>query len=43
MLIVGDTSVIAAVYGPIQAKARMEKVEEATIEVIFKDTSGIQS
>ncbi|RDD40850.1 Exosome complex component RRP46 [Trichoplax sp. H2] len=39
----GDTSVIAAVYGPVQAIAKMEKLEEATVEVIFRDTSGLQS
>ncbi|CAM9969530.1 unnamed protein product [Ectocarpus fasciculatus] len=40
----GNTSVLAAVYGPAPAKAlRMERPEGATLDVSFKPESGITS
>lgn len=40
----GNTSVLAAVYGPAPAKvARMEKADSATVDVNFKPESGITS
>lgn len=40
----GNTSVLAAVYGPAPAKAaRMEKADMATVDVNFKPESGITS
>lgn len=40
----GNTSVLAAVYGPAPAKvARMEKADRATVDVNFKPESGITS
>lgn len=40
----GNTSVLAAVYGPAPAKsARMEKADGATVEVNFKPESGMSS
>lgn len=38
----GNTSILAAVYGPAPAKlARLEKADTATVEVSFKPESGI--
>lgn len=40
----GNTSVLAAVYGPAPAKvARLEKADAATVDVNFKPESGITS
>lgn len=40
----GNTSVLAAVYGPAPAKsARMEKADRATVDVSFKPESGMAS
>ncbi|CAM9677357.1 unnamed protein product [Ectocarpus sp. 12 AP-2014] len=40
----GNTSVLAAVYGPAPAKTlRMERLEGATLDVSFKPESGITS
>lgn len=40
----GNTSVLAAVYGPAPAKvARLEKADAATVDVNFKPESGIMS
>lgn len=40
----GNTSVLAAVYGPAPAKsARMEKPDGATVDVNFKPESGMAS
>jgi len=36
----GSTQVMAAVYGPMAANARQEKIERATIEVTFTPLSG---
>jgi len=40
-LCIGNTNVICSVYGPKEVKARNEKMDEATIEVIFKPQTGI--
>lgn len=38
----GNTSVLAAVYGPAPAKsARMERADGATVDVNFKPESGV--
>ena len=39
-LILGDTSVIVAIYGPNEVKMKDEIVEKATIEVIFQTSTG---
>jgi len=36
----GRTSVIVAVYGPIQVQARKEKIDRATVQVVFKSIYG---
>ncbi|CAH1794804.1 unnamed protein product [Owenia fusiformis] len=37
----GDTSVIAAIYGPGDIKLSREKIEKATIDVVYKPKSGL--
>eukprot|EP00455_Lapot_gusevi_P011838 TRINITY_DN1553_c0_g2_i1.p1 TRINITY_DN1553_c0_g2~~TRINITY_DN1553_c0_g2_i1.p1 ORF type:complete len:244 (+),score=19.74 TRINITY_DN1553_c0_g2_i1:53-733(+) len=37
------TSVVVAVYGPVEASSRNEQIDKATIEVVFRPASGQQS
>lgn len=37
------TSVLAAVYGPTEVKARRELIDRATLEVILRPATGIPS
>ena len=37
----GDTSVMAAVYGPAEVMQRKEILDKATVEVVLKNKIGI--
>jgi exosome complex component RRP46 len=39
----GDSKVVVAVYGPMEVKPKFEKTDKATIEVVFKPKSGLNS
>ncbi|KAJ3190094.1 Exosome component 5 [Gaertneriomyces sp. JEL0708] len=36
----GDTSVLCSVYGPTEVRVRDEKLDRASVEVLFKPTTG---
>ena len=39
----GDTSILAAVYGPTQVRINKEKIDKATVEVLYKAKVGLPS
>ncbi|KAI9099431.1 ribosomal protein S5 domain 2-type protein [Phlyctochytrium arcticum] len=39
----GDTAVLSSIYGPMEVKIKDEKLDKATIEVIFKPAAGPQT
>jgi hypothetical protein len=39
--IAGDTAVLTAVYGPVEAKPQRMLIEKATVEALYRPKSGL--